>query len=319
MPSPNADNTGSTAVRLNWTPIAAHPDPKHGLPLARSSHGVSYLSGSDTLVVYGGEHVARTPLPADQACWACVHVTSAAPTWKCLSAASTAAAASPPPRIAHAQAVVQDRYVYMFGGRAGITMQEQAMNDLWQLDTVDWSWTQVETTMDARPPARSFHRMVAVDDRFLFVFGGCGAEGRLNDLWKFDCTTNEWHSLGASPLLKGRGGPNLLCLGPSKSCERIAVIAGFAGEETNDGHAYHLAQQRWEPAVLSGLSELRPRSVCAAATLRDYAVLFGGEVDPSARGHEGAGGFANDVVLLDRRTGALLQTITEANHNSSKE
>ena len=96
-------------------------------------------------------------------------------------------AAVPPPRIAHAQAVVQDRYVYIFGGRAGITMQEQALNDLWRLDTKDWSWTQINSTQ-ARPPARSFHRMVAVDDKFLFVFGGCGAQGRLNDLWKFDCT-----------------------------------------------------------------------------------------------------------------------------------
>ena len=62
----------------------------------------------------------------------------------------------------------------------------------------------------------------------------------------------------------------------------MAVIAGFAGEETNDGHAYHLAQQRWEPEALSGLAALRPCSVCGVATLADCAVLFGGEVDPGA-------------------------------------
>ena len=31
----------------------------------------------------------------------------------------------------------------------------------------------------------------------------------------------------------------------------------------------------------------------------DCIVVFGGEVDPSDRGHEGAGGFANDLIILN--------------------
>ena len=31
----------------------------------------------------------------------------------------------------------------------------------------------------------------------------------------------------------------------------------------------------------------------------NYLLVFGGEVDPSSKGHEGAGGFANDVILID--------------------
>ena len=33
-----------------------------------------------------------------------------------------------------------------------------------------------------------------------------------------------------------------------------------------------------------------------------FIVLFGGEVDPSERGHEGAGGFANDIVMINEDT-----------------
>ena len=38
------------------------------------------------------------------------------------------------------------------------------------------------------------------------------------------------------------------------------------------------------------------------------SVIFGGEVDPSAKGHEGAGGFENDVVVLDEKSGTYLGT-----------
>ena len=31
----------------------------------------------------------------------------------------------------------------------------------------------------------------------------------------------------------------------------------------------------------------------------NYLLVFGGEVDPSSKGHEGAGGFANDEILID--------------------
>mmetsp|Transcript_65613 Transcript_65613/g.105349 ORF Transcript_65613/g.105349 Transcript_65613/m.105349 type:complete len:138 (+) Transcript_65613:2-415(+) len=46
---------------------------------------------------------------------------------------------------------------------------------------------------------------------------------------------------------------------------------------------------------------LRPRSVYAHATLQPsgHLVIIGGEVNPSDKGHEGAGGFARDVLLVD--------------------
>ena len=92
--------------------------------------------------------------------------------------------------------------------------------------------------------------------------------------------------------------------------DRLAVIAGFAGEETNDGHAYDLKQGAWETSALGGLTDLRPRSVCIAISLPgDKALIFGGEVNPSDLGHEGAGGFENDVAVLDGTTGALLSSI----------
>ena len=41
-----------------------------------------------------------------------------------------------------------------------------------------------------------------------------------------------------------------------------------------------------------------------------YIVIIGGEVDPSTRGHEGAGGFCNDLILVHEDS-LEIQTIKE--------
>jgi hypothetical protein len=146
-------------------------------------------------------------------------------------------------------------------------------------------------------------------DNGIYLFGGCGAtSGRLADLHRFDLSTGKWRDLGKSTLLRGRGGP---CLLPLDGGRKLAVVAGFAGEETNDGHIYDVAAGKWEAAPMEKLRGLRPRSVCASASFPELGacLVFGGEVDPSERGHEGAGGFANDVVVLDGSTGDLLETV----------
>lgn len=285
------------------------PDPIHGLPCARSSHGLSVVNNGRCLILYGGEHVARTPIESASSCWALDVDTNV---WRLINATTN----SPPIRIAHAQAVHNDQNVYVFGGRAGITMEEKAMNDLWKLDASGEpgteKWTQIFPQTDIIPEARSFHRMLCIGDS-LFVFGGCGqVSGRLNDLYRFDLNAMTWHLLG-NAALRGRGGPNLLSLG---SGNNLAVVAGFAGEETCDGQAFDISKSMWNKEMLStGLQGMRPRSVSVAASFPNtgIALIFGGEVDPSDRGHEGAGGFENDIVILDEKTGALKETILSAN------
>jgi len=304
-------------------------------PLARSSHGVSFLEKTNQLFIYGGEHVARTPIVEQQKGNDAAAVAAADDDtssycygwladltnreWKALFPSSSSTESSlpsfPPSRIAHAQAVhVSTQTVYIFGGRAGITMQENALNDLWAWDSATHTWTEIQIDSDSAsslPEARSFHSMICVEDK-LYVFGGCGqTSGRMADLHSFDLTTKTWTSLGASPLLKGRGGPILL---PLSSSTKLAVVAGFCGHETKDGHVFDLTTNTWEPnLLLSELELLRPRSVSVSAsfptTNAGVCVIFGGEVDPSERGHEGAGGFTDDVVILNAETGALLETI----------
>ena len=292
-------------TKLVWKQLSPTPDPAKGVPCERSSHGISFIQNEagTRLIVYGGENVARTSVDPSQALWAADFKDNSW-SWRSLNCDG------PPPRVAHAQASVASA-VYIFGGRCGIGMDEKPLNDLWVLDChgppgkENWRKVELGAGSDEPPEPRSFHRMIAVNSD-LYVFGGCGTSGRLADLHRFDTVKNVWQNLGKSDLLRGRGGPNLLHL----KSDRLAVIAGFAGEETNDGHAYDLSKGRWETGAISGLADLRPRSVCIAISLPvGKALIFGGEVNPSDLGHEGAGSFENDVAVLDCNTGALLGSV----------
>ena len=58
----------------------------------------------------------------------------------------------------------------------------------------------------------------------------------------------------------------------------------------------------WERAPSD--DEIRPRSVVASFAFPRGLLLFGGEVSPSDRGHEGAGGFAGDLLAIDSGSGS---------------
>jgi len=314
--------TARAMASINFHRITPSPDPtSKTTPLPRSSHGLSALKNGTRLVLFGGENVARTPISdARQALWLAEKKSGGDDgEWNWISppADDGGDGVAPSSRIAHSQAAVGDA-VYVFGGRGGVDIGETALNDLWKLEIIDAEgeyrarWTEITPAAGSElPEARSFHKMISISTD-LYIFGGCGASGRLNDLWKFDTIGREWTHLGCSQLLRGRGGPNVLRLsggGSSSEDVKIAIVAGFAGEETNDGHIFNNGS--WESEGMDGLSDMRKRSVCSFGSLPQHnkCILFGGEVDPSNKGHEGAGNFERDVVLLDGRSGALLEVI----------
>jgi N-acetylneuraminic acid mutarotase len=255
-------------------------------PIERSSHAISVIG--QQVFLFGGENVARTPI--DSTLYT-LDLASEAPIWKQVQVDGE----SPPERIAHSQAVIGDA-LYIFGGRQGITMDESPLDDMWRFDISNGKWVAVEQKGQV-PCARSFHVMEATEDA-IYMFGGCAASGRLNDLHRFDLGSNTWETMPSSDDIEGRGGPCLAAPGDGN----LYVIAGFAGREMNDIHRFSLDDRSWTKLPDT---DLRPRSVCPHCCVGGKVILFGGEVDPSQKGHEGAGGFANDVVTFDPSTGQV--------------
>lgn len=130
-----------------------------------------------------------------------------------------------------------------------------------------------------------------------YVFGGCGASGRLSDLWCFTPgvggNVGSWEEMPRSPGVCGRGGSCLAAHGG-----KLYVATGFDGKtELGDAHEFDVATKEWRAL---GDGALPPRSVAAVGVLADplRLVVFGGEAEVAEAGHAGAGKFRSDVWVL---------------------
>jgi len=256
---------------------------KNDSPLARSSHSVTVVGNK--AYIFGGEHHPRTPIDA------LLHSYEfATNTWNVVSAAG----AAPCPRIGHTAAAVGSS-IYIFGGRSAKEVGEGSMNDIHRFDTETSAWTP-ERVQGSTPPARSFHAMTSDSKRYIYLFGGCGEGGRLRDLFVYDTQYCKWQQLPSSDSVVGRGGAGLVAT--ADGC-KLYIVAGFCGRELNDVHTFDLKTHTWDsPSCCSREKELPPRSVFGIACLANRIVLYGGEIDPSTKGHDGAGGFSSDVFIF---------------------
>eukprot|EP00741_Cyanophora_paradoxa_P016684 tig00020934_g16113.t1 len=251
------------------------------LPAQRSSNSLTSLRG--LIYMFSGENVPRIPVDNDLFAF-----DPAKGAWSKVDAAGTPPAA----RVGHAAAAALGRYLYIFGGRTGVSQELLSMNDLWQFDAETREWSEVKAAGNP-PPVRSYHAMASIGSR-VFVFAGSGAGGRLNDLYAYNIETKSWEEHAAPNGPSIRGGPLMCSVGG-----RLLVFGGFCGKELGDLFLYDPSTRSWSQPATSGETPY-PRSVTAAVPLRDrYVFVFGGEADPSAKGHEGAGKYHGDAYMLD--------------------
>ena len=153
------------------------------------------------------------------------------------------------------------------------------------------------------------------DHGTIFVHGGCPASGRVSDVWGFDIASRTWSQYADAPGAP-RGGP---CLAFTQ--DRLYRFGGFDGKQELGGSIefLHFSASSFddkgghgELAVVPRTGQwetIKPpegtpipgnRSVAGLQAIttgqgRNYILLFLGERDPSASGHDAAGKFWDDV------------------------
>jgi len=101
----------------------------------------------------------------------------------------------------------QGTFLYVFGGRQGISMDEMNLNDMYRFDSARGHWESVAYRDGSAPPSpRSYVAMTSIG-RTIYVFGGCPGHSRSNELFAFDTETNSWTLMPTNPDISGRGGP----------------------------------------------------------------------------------------------------------------
>lgn len=260
----------------NWIKL----DQKGKGPGARSSHAITVVG--QKVYTFGGEFKPRVPVDNNLYVFDLKEQT-----WSL----SDATGDIPPPRVGVTMASIGST-IYVFGGRDAT---HKELNELYSFDTTTDQWTLLSSG-DTGPARRSYHSMVA-DDHRIYVFGGCGEDGRLNDLWAYVVIDKKWTKFPfPGENCKPRGGAGL-----AVSLGKIWVVYGFSGEELDDVHCFDPLQGKWEQVDTSG-EKPTARSVFSTVGIGKYIYIYGGEIDPSDLGHLGAGKFSSEMYVLDTET-----------------
>eukprot|EP00899_Mesostigma_viride_P017129 jgi/Mesvir1/25417/Mv14217-RA.1 len=280
-------------------------------PSARSSHSVT-CAGSSVYVI-GGENAPRETIK--EGLIHCFSIQGGG--WSqqphCARAGEEdPEQAIPPPLLGHGAAAVQrdgSDSLVIFGGREGGPLGlGKESGSLFIFDTKAGAWSS-PTVSGAPPPPRSYHAMASVGPR-VYIFGGCGKEGRLNDLFCLDTSTTPmtWTQLpysqpeGEVPV--ARGGSCIVAMEKQGGGQGdlVYVVYGFCGKQLGDVWVYDTSAGKWSQVACSG-DVPPPRSVFGSARLSGRRIfVFAGEEEASALGHEGAGNFFNDGFVLDTNT-----------------
>ncbi|SNS93585.1 Por secretion system C-terminal sorting domain-containing protein [Ekhidna lutea] len=131
----------------------------------------------------------------------------------------------PPSRWLMDGALDQDGNFWVFGGGASEN-PIQWMNDLWMYDPLisEWVWVSGSENLDEwpthgtkgisdpinMPGARENHQIWIDSENNIWLFGGYGPDsegtiGHLNDLWKYDPSTDEWTWISGTNLANQKG------------------------------------------------------------------------------------------------------------------
>jgi hypothetical protein len=153
----------------------------------RAQHGLA-VGHDDVVHVFGGADATGRPLDD---LW---RLAPTAPGWEQVVPRG---AYRPPPLVEPHLVADVNGDLYEFGG---LFATGRVSNQLFRFDAASQSWVDLRrTTWEAGVPAREDHG-VALDPqhRDIYVFGGLGESGLLNDFWRYNIEQNTWEDLTRS-------------------------------------------------------------------------------------------------------------------------
>jgi len=160
----------------------------------------------------------------------------------------------PEPRSSH-QAVVWDRYLYLFGGEWASRDQRRyrQFNDLWRLDVGQGSRARWERLpIDGGPCPRSGHRMAASTSGHAIIYGGFSEDKRrrityLDDMHLLDLSSFRWTSACTASRNSHRPGKRAACL--LWAVEKSILLYGGTRPKAKGSEKLEVFGDLWRGAI----------------------------------------------------------------------
>jgi len=274
--------------QMSWHTVVS----KGKEPASRSSHSI--VCQGTKLFLFGGEDTPTHPFDPN------LHQYDFSTNeWTVIEpAANQQPTDHPGLRLAHSLSIIGNS-IYLFGGRDGNATE---LGDLFRFDLEKKIWQRINDAVGDIPSPRSYHVSTAIGTH-LYIFGGCTKDGRSNDLFQFDTVNRVWRKMPTEERLKPRGGPAL-----ASSSEKLYIHAGFNSQELDDLWEFDTKDEKWRLITEYTGDAPSPRSVhCMVRLENDTLFVFGGEKQPSTKGHLGAGIYHSDSYVLDLKSMAWMK------------
>lgn len=175
----------------------------------------------------------------------------------------------PSPRGGCASSVLQQRTLYIFGGRG----EDGFLADVFTLDLVHMGWSPV-LAAGQRPSAREDSVMAVASSGLIYLLGGCSAVGAESDLWRFDPAQSHWDLVEAtvSPFPDGIAAPSM-----AHSDHHMYVFGGYDKFGTFMDSLWRLSlrDHHWNRIEIRG-GVPRPRTHGQLALCDGNLLLYGG-------------------------------------------
>lgn len=242
----------------------------------RAGHSGAFVQSKNCLYVFGGYNLNEFLNDLVVYCFR----TGATNLWNAVAHSNPWPAA----RHGHAMTSIKEK-LYMFGG---ILANGEHGSDLWMYDVNSQHWTQLAVSSDVKPSAVASHTLTAVDDMYLYLFGGRTASGKfMCNMYRINISApDQWMEV------RVRGG---------KECDRclvghsavfhpasrsLLIFGGFLTDNarfpkrTNTLRAFHVDRNWWSELGLSSGFSFAPKSRAfhQAVIIGDYMVVHGGNI-----------------------------------------
>jgi N-acetylneuraminic acid mutarotase len=189
----------------------------------------------------------------------------------------------PSGRHGHAIARYQEGF-YMYGG---IVDSQVHSEQLWWFDTVSLTWHFIETTSQIQPPRLASHSLTAVEDKWLYLFGGQMVDKEFtSDIFRIDIANPvQWEKVnvvGGKESTRRLSGHSTVYHSPSKS---LLIFGGFTPsyarfpKRTNLLHSFHIEQNQWNQINYGFADSMEPpleRAFHSASIIGNYMIIVGG-------------------------------------------
>jgi N-acetylneuraminic acid mutarotase len=245
-------------------------------PKGRAAHGMIYAENKKIIVFGGVNYTSKYNYLSDT-----IEYDVEKGVWKKIEIIGE----KPFERMGHEMVYIGNDRIILFGGAFGDYRKPQNYGDMWEFDTKNNIWKEIEIKGE-KPASRSRHRMVYADNNKIIMFGGYNENGDcFDDTWEYNTVNKQWIEINTGDVKPPKRDTHAMAyVGNDK-----IILFGGSGYNANgkkailnDTWEYDIENKQWTKLDIKYSVPSTRMYLWMTCMGNNKIILFGGWDDVSA-------------------------------------